>query len=269
MDYQGFVTTVEQLGGIPRDKAMAAACSTLNTLGQRVSKGELDDLAAGLPQELRPCLRREGPTATFGVDGFLDRIAAHLGADREAADRIARAVLAATWTAVGPREFNDMGSELPKDFWPLLEAAMLEAPPRPGPDDPRYSGQRLSLDEFLDRVAQHTGLDRAQARKATEAVLEALAMRVTAGQINDLRPFLPGELHAALDRGMVLSRGQAMPLSLEAFLNHVQAAEGIRSPKEASRHVRAVLAVLREAAGEKEFQDTAAQLPEEYLALAR
>ncbi|GII25451.1 DUF2267 domain-containing protein [Planosporangium mesophilum] len=265
MDYSGFITTVEQLGGIPHDRAQALACFTLNTLAQRISKGEAADLASKLPSELGPCLHREGPTATFGLDEFLNRIAARLGgADRPTAERVARAVLAATWTAVGPKEYKDLSSELPKDFQPLLEVAMLQAPPRPGPEgDPRF-GRPMSLDEFLDRVAVRAGLDREGARKATEAVLEALAMRVTAGQVNDLRPFLPRELHAALDRGISRSRGVALPLSLEEFINQVTQREGISKTKEATRHAQAVISVLREAVGEKEFQDTTAQLPEEY-----
>jgi uncharacterized protein (DUF2267 family) len=269
MDYQGFITTVERLAGIPHDQAEPITRFTLSMLAQRISKGELEDLIPHLPPELRACLQREGPTATFGADEFLRRIEEQLGADRATAERAARAVLAALWTTVGPKEFNDMGAQLPKDFGPLLEAAMLEAPPRPGPEeDPRF-GRALSFDEFIRQVAERAGIDRDQARKATEAVLEALAMRVTAGQINDLRPFLPRELHPALDRGTARSDGQALPLSLDEFVNEITQREGISRKKEALEHVRAVMAVLREAVGEKEFQDTNAQLPEEYRTLVR
>jgi uncharacterized protein (DUF2267 family) len=182
---------------------------------------------------------------------------------------VARAVLAAMWTAVGPKEYKDMSSELPRDFWPLLEAAMLEAPPPPGLEDPRGGGRGLSVEEFLDRVAELAGLDRDRARIATEAVLETLAARVTAGQIEDLALFLPRELHAALERGIARSHGQALPLSLDEFVGEVAQREGISRRKEAADHFRAVMAALREAVGEKEFQDTTAQLPEEYRSLMR
>jgi uncharacterized protein (DUF2267 family) len=264
MDYQGFVTTVARLAGIPDGQAAPIACGTLSALAQRISKGELEDLAPRLPAQLRPCIQRDGPTATFHVDEFLRRIEEGAGTDRPTAERVARAVLAALWATVGPKEFKDMASELPKDFEPLLEAAVREAPP--GPGGPR-NHKGLSLDEFLDRVAQRTGLDREYARRATEAVLETLAMRVTAGQINDIRPFLPPELHPALDRGLARSEGRALPLSLDEFVAEVTQREGISRTKEASEHARAVMAVLREAVGEKEFQDTAAQLPQEYRTL--
>jgi uncharacterized protein (DUF2267 family) len=266
MDYPGFITTVGRLAGIPRDQAERIACYTLKTLAQRISKGELEDLAPRLPQELRTCLQREGPTATFHLDEFLRRIEEQMGADRATAERVTRAVLAALWTTVGPKEFHDMCSQLPKDFGPLVEAATLIAPPLPGPEDPRF-GHPLSLDEFIRQVAVRAATDLDQARRATEAVLEALAMRVTAGQINDLRPFLPRELHLALDRGMVRSHGQALPLSLDEFVSEITRREGISRKTEALEHGRAVMAVLRQAVGEKEFQDTNAQLPQEYRTL--
>jgi uncharacterized protein (DUF2267 family) len=125
----------------------------------------------------------------------------------------------------------------------------------------------MSYDEFIRQVAVRAVTDLDQARKATEAVLEALAMRVTAGQINDLRPFLPRELHPALDRGVARGDGRALPLSLDEFVNEITRREGISRKNEALEHVRAVMAVLRQAVGEKEFQDTNAQLPEEYRTL--
>lgn len=270
MDYQGFLTTVEQLGGISPDRAADITgditCFTLKTLSQRVSKGELEDLAPRLPQELRPCLQREGPTATFGLDEFLRRIEERTGGGRATAERVARAVLSAVWTSVGPKEFFDMGSQLPKDFGPLLESAEVQAPPRPGPEVRSLAGRPWPLDEIVNRVAQRAGLDRDNACKALEAVLEELAVRVSAGQINDLRAFLPHELHPALDRGLARGEGRALPLTFDEFLNEITRLEGT-SRHDALTHAKAVMAVLREVVGEKEFRDTTAQLPLEYRTL--
>jgi uncharacterized protein (DUF2267 family) len=192
-----------------------------------------------------------------------------LGGDRATAERVTIGVLAALWTSVGPKEFAQMGAQLPKDFGPLLETAELQAPPLPGPaQDPRF-GRAMSYEEFLRQVAVRAATDLETARKATEAVLETLAMRVTAGQINDLRPRLPRELHPALDRGLARTDGMALPLTLDEFLNEVTAREGVSRRNEGLEHARAVLAVLRQAVGEKEFQDTNAQLPLEYRTLVR
>ncbi|GAA1795442.1 DUF2267 domain-containing protein [Planosporangium flavigriseum] len=267
MDYQGFIETVARLAGIPLEQAGPVSCLTLHTLAQRISTGELEDLAPHLPPELRQCIEREGPVATFDADEFLRRLEEHTHTDRRIAEGVGVAVLAALWTTVGPKEFHDLCSQLTKDFGPLVEAAELHAPPRPGPEgDPRF-GRPMSYDEFVRQVAVRAATDLETARKATEAVLETLAMRVTAGQINDLRPRLPRELHPALDRGMTRSHGQALPLTLEEFVREVTAREGISTTKDGLKHAQAVLAVLREAVGEKEFQDTNAQLPDEYRVL--
>jgi uncharacterized protein (DUF2267 family) len=132
-------------------------------------------------------------------------------------------------------------------------------------EEPPFVGE-LPLDAFLDRVAERAGLDRDGARRATEAVLEVLALRVSAGQVEDLRPFLPYELRPALDRGMNRSRGRALPLTLEEFIDRLTQREGV-SEQEAPAHARAVLSALRDAVSEKEFHDTTAQLPREYRAL--
>jgi uncharacterized protein (DUF2267 family) len=89
---------------------------------------------------------------------------------------------------------------------------------------------------------------------------------VTAGQVEDLRPYLPYELRPALDRGVERSGGRALPLSLEAFVGEITEREGV-SQEEAAAHARAVLHVLHEAIGRKEFRDTIAQLPQEYQTL--
>jgi uncharacterized protein (DUF2267 family) len=265
MNNEYFLTNVAQRAGIPLDQAEFVACITLRALARRISKGEVADLAERLPSELRPCVQREGPVSAFHLAEFLRNIEKEVGADREVAERLARAVLATLWTAVGPKEFADMSAQLPGDFVPLLEAAALDAPPRPWDEEPPFIGE-LAIDRFLDRVAERAGLDRNGARKATEAVLEVLALRVSAGQVEDLRPYLPYELRPALDRGLNRSRGRALPLSLSEFIDRLTQREGV-SGQEAPAHARAVLSVLREAVGEKEFQDTAAQLPREYETL--
>jgi uncharacterized protein (DUF2267 family) len=264
MDYQSFITTVEQKAQLSGEEAETAACVTLHTLVQRISPGEAEDLAKRLPPELGRCMNHDGPPAQFHLTDFYNRVEKQLGVDRAAAERVARAVLAALSAAAGPKEFADLRSQLPGDFLPLLEAAVAEAPRLPK-EEPTFVGS-LSYDELLDRVAGQTGLGREQAQKAAEAALEVLAMRVTAGQVDDLRPFLPYELRPALDRGLALSNGLAEPMPLDAFLDEIAQREGV-SRDEAREHARAVLAVLREAVGDKEFRDTMAQLPRDYEAV--
>lgn len=261
MDYQGFITTVEREAHIADDEeAGRAACLTLHTLAQRISAGEAEDLAGLLPDELRSCLAPEGPPERFHVDEFIHRIETRLGVDEETAERTAQAVLAALLAAVGRDEFDDMRAQLPNDFGPLLDAAAGNAP-QLRRDDVTLS---LTLDEFVDRVAQHASrLDRDAARRASEAVLEVLAMRVSAGEIEDLEPMIPPELRPALRRGIERAGRKPRPMSVDEFVDWVAKLERVDRAN-ATEHARAVLKAVREVVGEKEWHDLRAQLPGEY-----
>jgi uncharacterized protein (DUF2267 family) len=264
VDYQRFITTVQEQSGLPAEKAKEAACATLHTLAQRISIGETKDLADRLPLELRPCLKPEGGPEPFDFDAFLSRVEDETALDGPSAEEAVRAVFAALWSAVGPDEFADMRSQLPKDFYPLLEEAVSQAPP-PEQTDVPFVGA-LPYEEFLGRLAERTGLDRDQARLAAEAVLEALAIRLSAGEIDDIEPSIPPELRPALVRGRVRGGTRANPLPFEEFIDMIARREGVTSAQ-ATEHARAVLAVLREAVGEKEFRDMKEQLPASYRVL--
>jgi uncharacterized protein (DUF2267 family) len=265
MDYRSFITTVEQLAGIPHAQAEDITCHALDTLSQRISKGEVENLAGKLPKELEKCLHHDETVVKYQLDEMIRRIEYRMGVDRRTAQRVIYAVLVALRRQVGPKEFADLRAQLPGDFVPLLDAVEIETPPRPEDQESPFIGP-LSVEEFLNRVAERTGLDHERARRAMEAVLEVLAMRVTAGQVEDLRPYLPYELRPALDRGLARSGGRALPLSLSAFVKEITQREDV-SRDEAAVHARAVLDVLHEAVGDKEFGDTIAQLPKEYRTL--
>jgi uncharacterized protein (DUF2267 family) len=265
MDHQEFITIVEQVAGVSGEETEQVSCLTLRTLAHRISTGEAEDLGERLPETLRPCIQPEAPFEKFDVDEFLRRIAEPLGLDPQAAEQRARGVLAALWRAVGQGEFDDLRSELPKDFYPLLDSAAAAAPPPE--DEPPFMGN-LSYDEFLDRVAERAGVDRDRVVHAVEAVLEMLGLRLSAGQAQDLIPRLPVPLRPAFRRGMARSRGGSVPLSPDVFLHDIaRRAGGARG--DAARDVRAVFPVLREAIGEKEYHDTVAQLPGEYRPLLK
>jgi uncharacterized protein (DUF2267 family) len=237
----------------PSDRAARAV---LQTLAERISKGEARDLAQHLPPGLAPWLATESGPEPFDVDEFLRRVADREGGVSLAqAERDARAVFAMLGRLAPAEEIDDMAAQLPNDFAPLVAEAQH-----------RFH-HVMPYETFVEKVAERAALERRQAERAVSAVLETLAERISGGEVEDLIADLPPELHAALRNGNELSHGAARPLSLEEFVVHVAEREGV-TPAAAAEHARAVFATLREAVPETEFLDVTAQLPRDYAALA-
>jgi uncharacterized protein (DUF2267 family) len=253
VDYGRFIGLVQDAAALDSERAERATRAVLETLAERLSQGQARDLAESLPPELGPWLGTDSGAEPFDAEEFIRRVAKREDVDRKEAERHARAVLLALSRSVSTEEFDDMVSELPKSFAPLL---------------PR--GERVELmptEEFLRRVAVRSGLEGEAAMRATSAVLETLAERIAGGEVRDLIEQLPPELHEPLRRGDALSHGAARRMSLQEFVRRVAEREGA-VPAAAQQHARAVLATLREAVSRKEWLDVNAQLPEEYAAVA-
>jgi uncharacterized protein (DUF2267 family) len=266
MTYDGFISTVQDDAHIQREEAERVSCATLQALSERISGGEAVDIAERLPEELRSCVSPGGSPEPFAADEFLRRVAERAHVERPVAERDATAVLSALFRSVGPDEFHDLRSELPKDFDPILDEAVRHASTLVPGETEAQPG--MSADEFLGRVADRGDVDPMGAERATEAVLEALAIRISAGQAEDLAARLPAPQRAALERGITESGAAARALSLEDFLREIARREDVPMEQAAER-ARAVLTTLREAVGEQEWRDTTDQLPDEYRPLLR
>jgi uncharacterized protein (DUF2267 family) len=191
--YDELVTAVAQDGGLAFEGAGRALRAALKTLGERPSGEEARDIADHLPEQLRPLITDGDRPDPFDVDEFLHRLARREGVPADVAARHALAVFAALGRAVGWGEVRDMEPEFPQDFRALLVAA--EAAARERQDD------RVSTDEFVRLAAAHGSLDPDTARRAADAVLDALGERVSSGEVDDLAALLPDELARALRRG--------------------------------------------------------------------
>jgi uncharacterized protein (DUF2267 family)/ribosome-associated translation inhibitor RaiA len=258
VDYDELVNEVAQEGGLAFEDAERALRAALKTLGERLSGGQAREIADHLPEQLRPLVTDGKHPEPFGVDEFLHRLARREGVPEDVAARHALAVFAAVGRAVGWDEVRDMEAELPRDFRALLVAAEAAARPR--------EDERVPTDEFVRLVAAHGGLDADTARRAADAVLDALGERLSSGEVEDLAALLSDELARALRRGSARSKDAIRPLSLVEFERRISDHESV-APDEARRHARAVLAALRDAVGEKEFSDALAQLPDEFRVL--
>jgi uncharacterized protein (DUF2267 family) len=250
VDYESFLEIVAQHPAIGREHAERASRATLRTLGERIDREEARQIAAQLPPELAPWIATTSPAEGFGTDDFVRRVARREGLDAEVAHHHVAGVFDALARTVSPGEWHDLVSELPASFAPLLPRG-------------RYI-ELVDGSTFVQRVAQRAGMDDESARRATDAVLRTLAERIAGGEVDDLVERVPMELHDALERGRSATGGQAVPMSLDAFVERIARREGVTDP-EAVEHARAVLAVLREVLGDEEFFDVVVQLPKDYV----
>jgi uncharacterized protein (DUF2267 family) len=93
-----------RLAGLDREAAERALQAVLQTLAERLLRGEARRLLQELPAELKPWIYTEKEAEAFGIDEFLDRVAKREDTDIETALRQAqrrpaacRNVRAMTW----------------------------------------------------------------------------------------------------------------------------------------------------------------------------
>src|SRR5215211_15366 len=121
MDHDRFLVLVQRTAEVDREVAERATRAALETLAERLLPGEARDLAEQVPDELARWLSARGPRAAFDAEEFIRRVAERDAIDVATAEKHAKAVFYALSRAITRDEFDDMVSELPKDYRPLLE----------------------------------------------------------------------------------------------------------------------------------------------------
>lgn len=122
MDYEEFIDTVASRVGVTADQATTLTRATLETLAERLSGGEARDLASQLPRGLQECLRKPREAAErFELPEFIRRVSARAGVDIALASDGAQAVLTTVRDAVTAGEFEDVMSQLPKEFGEIVQ----------------------------------------------------------------------------------------------------------------------------------------------------
>jgi uncharacterized protein (DUF2267 family) len=121
VDYRTFITTEAQTAGLPEDKAEEVARATLQTLADRITGGEADDLAAQLPTPLKDALIKQKEDAErFDVDEFIRRVSERAHVDPDTARTGAMATFSTVREAVTPGEFDDITAQLPQEYRDLV-----------------------------------------------------------------------------------------------------------------------------------------------------
>ncbi|MGR6319941.1 DUF2267 domain-containing protein [Micromonospora soli] len=137
MEYEDFINAVALRAKVSTDQAATLTRVTLETLANRISAGQAEDLAYQLPDGLDACLRtplrREHATASFGLEEFVERVADRPDLDRALAGAGVRAVLTTLREAVTRDEFENAMAQLPNEFRQVIEPVGAGGGRRPGP----------------------------------------------------------------------------------------------------------------------------------------
>ncbi len=125
MKHDEFIKQVQHRAHLnSRNEAERATRATLETLAERLTGGEANDLASQLPQELAEYLRSasSGMGNRFSLDEFFHRVSRHEGVDLPKAVYHARTVIEVLSEAVSKGEMDDVRAQLPAEFDRLFKA---------------------------------------------------------------------------------------------------------------------------------------------------
>ncbi|ORW41736.1 hypothetical protein AWB90_20870 [Mycobacterium paraense] len=120
----------------------------------------------------------------------------------------------------------------------------------------------MNAHEFYRDVAERTMLSKGEAADLTRAVLEVLAVRISAGEVRHLIRQLPEELGDSVRWN---SKGPER-FGPDDLIVRVSSRTGL-TKTQTMAGVEAVLQTLREAVDRKEFNDFMSQLPAEFTML--
>jgi uncharacterized protein (DUF2267 family) len=123
-----FLRRVADRAGTDVSTARRVADAVLETLGERIAHGEVEDLAAELAPELSAALEQgdaesDGRAQRMSLDEFLHRIAEREHVAPDVAPDHARAVFLTLREAVSEKEISDLLAQLPRDYEPVLAEA--------------------------------------------------------------------------------------------------------------------------------------------------
>ncbi|MEU6023782.1 DUF2267 domain-containing protein [Micromonospora sp. NPDC048871] len=127
MNYDTFVDQVAQRTGTSTQRAVDLIQATLATLADRLTGGEVLDLAVQLPEPLRLPLRPTPDTEAaerFGAGEFVARVARRAQIEEPAARAVIGAVFTTIREAVTGGEFDELVVQLPRDYRDIVEPAM-------------------------------------------------------------------------------------------------------------------------------------------------
>jgi uncharacterized protein (DUF2267 family) len=190
-----FVRRVADREDVDTDTAERHARAAFIALARLVRGDEIEDLAAELPKEYATLLgdamqRSRDPAApeALPLEELLDRVEGRAGLDRAGARRAVEAVLETLAERIAEGEADDVAKWLPEELRPALERGKARSP----------KAQRMSLDEFIRRVAEREGIAPEVALDHARAVFATLREALPAKELSDVLAELPRGYQEAL-----------------------------------------------------------------------
>jgi len=196
-DLEEFLRRVSKREGVDLEQAESHARAVFDALARTVTHDELRDVASELPKEFAPLVasaqppRREQPERPPGVpaDEFLERVAARGGLDRSAAARATEAVLEVLGERISGGQADDLADQLPRELYQPLLVGKIRS---------HGDARPMSLEQFVDAVAEREGVPPADAREHARTVLATLREAVSDKEFADTLAQLPNEYRALL-----------------------------------------------------------------------
>jgi uncharacterized protein (DUF2267 family) len=189
IDIDEFLRRVAQREQVDISAAERHARAVFEALGRTVGDDEIDDMVAELPHDFAPLVEaaRRHFVDLMAAGEFYARVAERAGLDADGARRASDAVLTTLAERIARGEVDDLISRLPVE---------LHRPLRAGDAHSSGTARRMSLDAFLQRIAEREGVTPAEAREHARAVFATLREAVGEPEFLDVTAQLPPEYAA-------------------------------------------------------------------------
>jgi uncharacterized protein (DUF2267 family) len=184
-----FLRRVAAREGTDIKTAERHARAVFAALGRMVSRKEIADMTAELPKDFEPLLAEaQGRFTTLvSAEDFLKRVADHGGLTDADAQRAIDAVLETLAERIAGGEVDDLIA---------LLGAELHPPLLRGKASSGGKATKMTLEQFLRRVAEREGVAIEQARDHTSAVFDTLRDAIPHEEFLDVTAQLPLEYQA-------------------------------------------------------------------------
>jgi uncharacterized protein (DUF2267 family) len=182
VDATEFIRRVAEREGTDPTTAVEHVRAVFAALSRLVRADVLSELPKGYARLLGDGARQRPAAEPLPFDTILDRVEGQTGLDRESAERALGTVLETLAERIAGGEVDDLAVELPEE---------LRAPLQRGRARTGGKAQRISLEEFVERVAEREGVAFEDAVEHARAVFTVLRDVISDNEWSDLLAELP------------------------------------------------------------------------------